>query len=298
VVGRPERLLDPNAGPVQRFAAELRKLRIDAGNPKYLSMSRRTGRSRTALAEAAGGDHLPTWETVAAFVTACEGELGQWRVRWERARDELRPIASDGPKLAAANPVLDLPVVEESAGRPARSDAGRPESGRRSRARRLAPFAATAGVAALLAVAATLVLVGDNRGTGGRSPTVAPVAAEPSHAAVITVQNKVALGADKLLEDSTPSYLCQKAVPYCAKAGLKLEGTDLSSGAMLVAVCHTTGAEVVNYDVNSPESKSNPHRADSTLWYKAVLPDGRSGFLAEVYIVQGDRGGKTLPVCQ
>ncbi len=47
-MGRPERPLDPAAGPIPAFASELRQLRQQAGSPKYLQMQRRTGRSRTA----------------------------------------------------------------------------------------------------------------------------------------------------------------------------------------------------------------------------------------------------------
>jgi hypothetical protein len=66
-VGRSQRPLDPTAGIV----AELRTLREQARTPTYLQIARRTGRSRTASTEATGGDHLPTWEPVAAFVTTC-----------------------------------------------------------------------------------------------------------------------------------------------------------------------------------------------------------------------------------
>nr|WP_157227310.1 hypothetical protein [Nocardia asiatica] len=52
-------------------------------------MARMTGRSRTALSEAAGGDHLPTWETTEAFVKACGGDVGTWRIKWERVQDEI-----------------------------------------------------------------------------------------------------------------------------------------------------------------------------------------------------------------
>lgn len=83
---RPERPVNPSAGPLQAFAVELRSLREQAGNPKYLLMARISGRSRTALAEAAGGDHLPTWETVDAYVRACGGDPSAWRVRWEQVQ--------------------------------------------------------------------------------------------------------------------------------------------------------------------------------------------------------------------
>ncbi|HEY3259981.1 MAG TPA: helix-turn-helix transcriptional regulator, partial [Pseudonocardiaceae bacterium] len=108
---RPERPLDPLAGPVQAFAAELRKLRAQAGNPKYLQMARLTGKSRTALSEAAGGDHLPTWETVEAYVTACGADPTLWRLRWEQVEDEVRQRRQPEqrrtvePQIAAESPV-------------------------------------------------------------------------------------------------------------------------------------------------------------------------------------------------
>jgi hypothetical protein len=136
--------------------------------------------------------------------------------------------------------------------------------------------------------------------TGSGSPPAhqtTPVALHTSGPVVMTVQNKVALGASQLIEDTTPAYLSTKPVPYCTRLGCRMLGTEVASGAMLVAVCHVTGTEMFNYNLDSSESKVNPNRADSTLWYKAVWPDGRSGYIAEVYIVPSDRGGMGLPVC-
>jgi hypothetical protein len=42
-VSRREIPVDPNAGPVQRFAYELRKLRQEAGGITYRDMARRSG---------------------------------------------------------------------------------------------------------------------------------------------------------------------------------------------------------------------------------------------------------------
>ncbi|WP_159072473.1 hypothetical protein [Streptomyces formicae] len=42
-VGRKEKPVDPAAGPVQRFAFELRKLRQEAGGLSYRAMSQRAG---------------------------------------------------------------------------------------------------------------------------------------------------------------------------------------------------------------------------------------------------------------
>jgi hypothetical protein len=111
---RPERPLDPSVGPIQAFAAELRQLRTQAGSPKYLQMARLTGRSRTALSEAAGGDHLPTWETTEAFVKACGGDVGTWLLKWEHVQDQLSRFAdrSSGHQGVAAADGR----VEQSAG--------------------------------------------------------------------------------------------------------------------------------------------------------------------------------------
>ncbi|WP_433719010.1 helix-turn-helix domain-containing protein [Actinoplanes sp. CA-051413] len=102
---RPERPLDPDKGPVAAFAHDLRMLREEAGLPKYLQMSRATGRSRTALAEAAGGDHLPTWETVEAFVSFCGGDTDAWRLKWEAAKEQIK--GGDDPPDSPAKSVTE-----------------------------------------------------------------------------------------------------------------------------------------------------------------------------------------------
>jgi hypothetical protein len=47
-MGRPERPLDPAAGPLQRLAHE-RELRRAAGNPSYRTMAAATGMSPATL---------------------------------------------------------------------------------------------------------------------------------------------------------------------------------------------------------------------------------------------------------
>jgi hypothetical protein len=94
-VGRPERRLDPAAGPLQAFAVELRNLRESAGRPKYSTLAQRTGRSQTALSEAAGGQRLPSWETVEAFVRGCGSDPSTWRLRWEEVAAAVRPPAEE-----------------------------------------------------------------------------------------------------------------------------------------------------------------------------------------------------------
>ncbi|MBG0567297.1 WD40 repeat domain-containing protein [Actinoplanes aureus] len=121
---RPERPLNPADGPLAEFAAALRALRVAAGSPKYSTMATRTGRSSTALSDAAGGRHLPKWPTVEAYVQACDGDVAEWRRRWERLRAELgeqdagwrpsrRAVIAGGAVLAAG--AVTLLVVRKAA---------------------------------------------------------------------------------------------------------------------------------------------------------------------------------------
>ncbi|MEO3778033.1 FxSxx-COOH system tetratricopeptide repeat protein [Micromonospora sp. B11E3] len=61
-------------------------MRYSAGNPTYQRMARQSGRSRTALADAAGGARLPKWETVAAYVSCCGGDPAYFRRAWAQLR--------------------------------------------------------------------------------------------------------------------------------------------------------------------------------------------------------------------
>ncbi|PKV83062.1 hypothetical protein [Streptomyces sp. TLI_146] len=93
-VGRREVPVDPGAGPVQRFAFELRKLRSDAGGITYRVLAQRAGYSITALSQAAGGEHLPTLPVVLAYVQACGGDPVVWEARWKQAVDEAAASGS------------------------------------------------------------------------------------------------------------------------------------------------------------------------------------------------------------
>ena len=97
--GRPESPLDPSQGPVQRFAAELRKLRAEAGSPPYRVMAQHTGQGASTLSQAAAGERLPTLPVVLAYVSACGGDAAEWEERWcdaaAEAAAELRPQDED-----------------------------------------------------------------------------------------------------------------------------------------------------------------------------------------------------------
>jgi len=264
-MGRPERPLDPAAGPIQAFASELRQLRQRAGSPKYLQMQRRTGRSRTALAEAAGGDHLPTWDTVEAYVQACGGDLAQWQARWAQARDAVRPQRGQAAPqdIAAAHP---------------------PRSPRASRFQHWLTAAATG---ALLVAAVTATLYGFR--------PAAKVATTPPVIAV--VQDKVATGPSGLVEAPAPAYLSSKPIPSCAAQGCEIPRTQMWSGVILRATCTVLGAKMTNEDLASAGITRNKAGITSSLWYRCVLPNGAAGYLSEVDVAAAYRGGQGLPAC-
>jgi hypothetical protein len=113
---RPERPVDPAAGPVQQFAADLRKLRGEAGNPPYRDMAARAHVSKASLSAAASGHRLPTWEVTKGYVRACGGPADVWHDRWLAVRTEVAPAGAPplpvsrrrrlGPIVAAAVAVV------------------------------------------------------------------------------------------------------------------------------------------------------------------------------------------------
>ncbi|NEA62789.1 hypothetical protein [Streptomyces sp. SID12488] len=101
-MGRPERPVDPQAGPVQRFAHELRELRRTAGGPSYRLMAEAAGFSAATLSEAARGERLPSLAVVQGYVRACGGDPGEWESRWKDAEGEVASAArgDDGDTAA------------------------------------------------------------------------------------------------------------------------------------------------------------------------------------------------------
>ncbi|MFE6056070.1 helix-turn-helix domain-containing protein [Kitasatospora sp. NPDC056446] len=98
-MGRQEGPLDPAAGPVQRFAFELRKLRREAGDLTYRAMAGRTRYSVATLSRAAGGQQLPTLPVALAYVEACGADPAEWERRWRAAVRET--AAEDGDDAGA-----------------------------------------------------------------------------------------------------------------------------------------------------------------------------------------------------
>ncbi|MEU9173888.1 helix-turn-helix domain-containing protein [Streptomyces sp. NPDC048420] len=97
-VGRPERPVDPAAGPVQQLAHELRELRRAAGSPSYRSMAEEAGFAATTLSQAAAGERLPSRAVVQAYVRACGGDTCDWERRWTEAEAAVAaaPVQDEG----------------------------------------------------------------------------------------------------------------------------------------------------------------------------------------------------------
>ncbi len=98
------------------FAQALRDLRDECGAPTYRELSRLAHCASGTMSEAAGGQHVPSWETTRAYVTGCLRHAGreadapavllQWRSRWEQTRfwegipaiNTPAPVRRPGPR--------------------------------------------------------------------------------------------------------------------------------------------------------------------------------------------------------
>ncbi|MFM9584088.1 nSTAND1 domain-containing NTPase [Streptomyces caniscabiei] len=94
-MGRREKPVDPDAGPIQRLAYDLRVLREKAGKPPYREMAQRAGFSVTALSQAAAGDQLPSLAVVRAYAEALDADPDEWERRWREADAAVRAPAPD-----------------------------------------------------------------------------------------------------------------------------------------------------------------------------------------------------------
>ncbi|MFE0421583.1 WD40 repeat domain-containing protein [Streptomyces sp. NPDC058953] len=97
-MGRRENPLDPDAGPVQRFAYDLRELRRTAGGPTYRAMARDCPYSAPTLSAAAAGERLPSLAVTLAYVAACVGDASaaaDWERRWRAVAEGAASAPDD-----------------------------------------------------------------------------------------------------------------------------------------------------------------------------------------------------------
>lgn len=86
---RKERPLDAGDSGLLKLAADLRRLRREAGSPTYRELARRTHYAAATLSSAAGGRVLPTLTVTLAYVRGCQGDAGYWENRWRAVAAEL-----------------------------------------------------------------------------------------------------------------------------------------------------------------------------------------------------------------
>ncbi|MEU0031291.1 hypothetical protein [Streptomyces sp. NPDC006335] len=94
-MGRREKPVDPEAGPVQRLAYDLRLLREKAGKPPYRDMAERAGYSTTALSQAAAGDQMPSLALVRAYTQVLGADPEEWERRWREVDAEVRAPSAE-----------------------------------------------------------------------------------------------------------------------------------------------------------------------------------------------------------
>jgi transcriptional regulator with XRE-family HTH domain len=104
-VGRREKPVDPDAGPVQRLAHDLRLLREKAGKPPYREMAERARYSITAMSQAAAGDQLPSLAVVPAYAEALGADPDEWERRWREADAAVRAHAEREAAVPGAGAV-------------------------------------------------------------------------------------------------------------------------------------------------------------------------------------------------
>ena len=108
---RPERLINPAAGAVESFAAELRELRESAGKLSYRELANRVDYSVTTLSDAAGGRQFPALPVVLAYARGCGGDPHWWEQRWRTAAADLA-VQRGGPAGDAEPPYQGLASFE------------------------------------------------------------------------------------------------------------------------------------------------------------------------------------------
>ena len=165
---------DPRKDAIAQFAAGLRQLRADAGNPSFRKMAGVSGYiSHTTLHEAATGNRLASWETTREFVKACGGDEARWRARWERARDGAAGHSPSLPVPVAA-PVFEAELVAEPAAAPP-AVPGKP-----SWSPGKIVTAAVGGAVLLVAATAVTVVLVTKPGAQAQAPSTPATSSKPA----------------------------------------------------------------------------------------------------------------------
>jgi hypothetical protein len=112
----------------------------------------------------------------------------------------------------------------------------------------------------------------------------------------LTVYNKVTNGSAEMRED-TPAYLSTVTKNYCRRDGCMVAGTEMNTGATVTGLCWVTGDRTTNGEDAESRDDGNPGLFESTRWYRVRHGNGSVGYISEVWIDPGQRGGAGLGQC-
>jgi helix-turn-helix protein len=95
----------------EMFAADLRKLRTEAGSPSFRMMSAKAHYAPSTLAEATRGVRMPSRAVVEAFARACDADPADWALRWKQAATPPSESPTQPPYRRLDLRVLGLSVA-------------------------------------------------------------------------------------------------------------------------------------------------------------------------------------------
>src|SRR5437762_3371787 len=105
-MGRPEKAIEPAAGPLAAFAHNLRELRRKAGGVRYREMAAATHYSASTLAQAADGRRLPSLAVTLAYVRSCDGDTAEWTARWRELSATVQTCPASAPPAPPPRPAV------------------------------------------------------------------------------------------------------------------------------------------------------------------------------------------------
>ncbi|CAM5723171.1 hypothetical protein SALBM217S_10880 [Streptomyces griseoloalbus] len=170
--GRAERPINPDDGPTEAFAVQLRQLRAKCGSPTYKELAGgAAGYSSTALSGAANGQAMPSRQVTLSYVRACltyakagpeerETVIAEWRRRWHDLEAQLASPTDDEETVGPGDDAVPAQVGMEHETPPAPAPVGGDAGpSRHSWVRRLGTPGRRRGVTLLATVAAAVLLL-------------------------------------------------------------------------------------------------------------------------------------------
>lgn len=200
---------EDEADPIAEFAADLRRLRLEAESPTLARLQTETGISRSVISEAFGGRQLPSARTVDGIVRACGSDPRAWVDR----RDALAGRATAPAGTRNGTPAPAAPEPDAAPATPA-GKTPRPVSRRAAALIAVGAFVVGVAVSAVTATALVPLIVPPSAATADDTATaqIAVTTGEDPAATACVDDASVATGdtrADNSLLEIVWSDKCQ-----------------------------------------------------------------------------------------